>query len=93
MSIVFKPTIPAVFSGSKAPPKKDVVLRRRQLYTKQELQRLVTLRVHGFSFIQIAKLIKRGQGGVAAAINHHNLHSEIRLKRKELLDSIMEVSE
>jgi len=89
VSIVFKPKISEVFSGSKPPPKKDVVERRKHLYTKQELQRLVTLRVHGFSFIQISKLIHRGQGGVAAAINHHNLHSEIRTKRKELLEGIM----
>lgn len=89
MSLVFKPKIATVFEGSKIEAKKEVVQRRKQAYSKADLQLVVDLRAHGFSYLFIGNLLKRGQGGIANCIVQHDLYVAIQTKRSEILKGIL----
>jgi len=84
MSIIFKPKIAYGFRGEVEPEDIVVLVKSRgpsRPWTTKELSTLVELRALGVSYLDAAKIMKRGQSTLISAVVYNDLYGIIETKR------------
>ena len=94
MSLVFIPKIAESFREEEIEEKKVLTVREPyKPWTMQEINTLKELRAIGCSYRECGELLEgRTKATVVTALEYYKVISDIKIKRKQLINSIMEKS-